>query len=296
MKQPISFIDQNHPHHVCRLKKALYRLKQSPREWFATLTGHLQSLGFTLISSDPSLLLYNHNSVQMYFLVYVDDIILTGTSSSALKKLIAILNATFTMRDLGSLSQFLGIQVTLTSYGLHLSQSRFTQSILARAGMSNCKSISTPFHSTSSNTNNLTASFSNPIFYRQLAGCLQYLTLTWPDIAFTVNKICQHMQNLTVLHFEALKRLLRYLQGTLHIGLPLFRDKPVLQSYSDSDWAGDTKDRKSMTGYCNFLGSSLISWSAKKQNAVARSSTEAEYRALASTAAEITWIGACYKN
>ncbi|PKU65281.1 uncharacterized protein LOC110106346 [Dendrobium catenatum] len=156
--------------------------------------------------------------------------------------------------------------------------------------MTNCKPVSTPSHLKSSNSPGLTAAYSNPTFYRQLAGCLQYLTLTRPDIAYTVNKVCQHMQNPTILHFEDLKRLLRYIQGTLHVGLPLFRDKPILQSFSDSDWAGDVKDRKSITGYCNFLGSSLISWSTKKQNVVARSSTEAEYRALASTAAEITWI------
>ncbi|PKU85215.1 putative mitochondrial protein [Dendrobium catenatum] len=155
--------------------------------------------------------------------------------------------------------------------------------------MTNCNPVSTPSYLKSS-IKGLTASYSNPTFYRQLAGCLQYLTLTRPDITYTVNKVCQHMQNPTILHFEALKCLLRYIQGTLHIGLPLFRDKSVLQSYSDSDWAGDTKDQKSITGYCNFLGSSLISWCTKKQNTVARSSTKAEYRALASAAAEITWI------
>ncbi|PKU81219.1 uncharacterized protein LOC110112043 [Dendrobium catenatum] len=286
----VGFIDTNHPNYVCRLKKALYGLKQSPREWFATLSGHLQTLGFQLSISDPSLFLYHKNGIRMFFLVYVDDILLTGNSPAALKKLLDNLNSTFTMRDLGTISQFLGIQATSTSYGLHLNQSRFAQSILARAGMSNCKPVSTPSQLKTPTSNGLTAAYSNPAFYRQLAGCLQYLTLTRPDIAYTVNKICQNMQNPTIQHFDNLKRLLWYIQGTLHIRLPLFRGELVLRSYTDSDWAGDTQDWKSMSGYCNFLGSSLISWSVKKQNAVARSSTEAEYRALASAAAEVTWI------
>ncbi|PKU63096.1 Retrovirus-related Pol polyprotein from transposon TNT 1-94 [Dendrobium catenatum] len=290
MKQPIGFVDSIHPDYVCRLKKALYGLKQSPREWFATLTGHLHSLGFKISSSDPSLLIYNKNGIQMYFLVYVDDIILTGNCSNAIKSLLDNLKTTFTMRDLGSLSQFLGIQTVQTSYGIHLNQSRFAQSKLECAGMSNCKAVSTPSQLKCSTTNDSNASFENPTLYRQLAGCLQYLTLTRPDIAYTVNKVCQHMKNPTNAHFEGLKRLLRYVHGTLHHGLPLYRDKPILRSYADSDWAGDPADRKSTSGYCNFLGSSLISWSVKKQNTVARSSTEAEYRALASAAAEITWI------
>ncbi|PKU86279.1 Retrovirus-related Pol polyprotein from transposon TNT 1-94 [Dendrobium catenatum] len=290
MKQPIGFVDSVHPDYVCRLKKALYGLKQSPREWFATLTGHLQSLGFSNSSSNPSLLIYHKNGIQMYFLVYVDDIILTGNCSKAINTLLDNLKTTFTMRDLGSLSQFLGIQTVHTTYGVHLNQSRFAQSILERAGMLNCKSVSTPSSSKISVTNDSNNSFSNPTLYRQLAGCLQYLTLTRPDIAYTVNKVCQHMQNPTNAHFEGLKRLLRFVHGTIHHGLPLFHDKPVLRSYADSDWAGDPADRKSTSGYCNFLGSSLISWSVKKQTTVARSSTEAEYRALASAAAEITWI------
>ncbi|KAI0500704.1 hypothetical protein KFK09_018920 [Dendrobium nobile] len=226
----------------------------------------------------------------MYFLVYVDDIILTGNSPTAIHNLIINLNNRFPMKDLGTISHFLGIQVVPTSYGLHLNQSRFAQTILSRAGMTNCKPVSTPFQPKSSTTLTNSNAFSNPSLYRQLAGSLQYLTLTRPDLSFAVNKVCQHMQNPTIAHFDALKRLLRYLQGTIYTGLPLFRDKPLLRSFADSDWAGDDTDRKSTSGFCNYLGSSLISWTVKKQTAVARSSTEAEYRALAAAATEVVWI------
>ncbi|PKU84943.1 Retrovirus-related Pol polyprotein from transposon TNT 1-94 [Dendrobium catenatum] len=290
MTQPPGFVDNLQPNYVCQLKKALYRLKQSPREWFSTLSGYLHTLGFQFSTSDSSLLIYNKNGTRMYFLVYVDDILLTGNCQQAIKQLLQTLNSRFTMKDLGQLSQFLGIQVTHTPSGLHLSQGHFAQTILHRAGMLNCKPVSTPSQIKNNSTNQASLAFANPSLYRQLAGSLQYLTLTRPDISFAVNKVCQHMQNPTNLHFESLKRLLRYIHGTLHVGLPLSGGDLTLRSYADADWAGDTSDRKSITGYCNFLGHSLISWSVKKQNAVARSSTEAEYRALAAAAAEVTWI------
>ncbi|PKU83532.1 Retrovirus-related Pol polyprotein from transposon TNT 1-94 [Dendrobium catenatum] len=157
--------------------------------------------------------------------------------------------------------------------------------------MTNCKPVSTPSQLKISHTTSNSNAFSNPSLYCHFARSLQYLMLLRPNLSFAVNKVCQHMQNPTIVHFEALKLLLRFLQGTIHTGLPLFRDKPILRSYVDFDWAGDKVDRKSTTGFYNFLGSSLISWSVKKQIAVARSSTEAEYRALAVAATEIVWIG-----
>ncbi|PKU80138.1 Retrovirus-related Pol polyprotein from transposon TNT 1-94 [Dendrobium catenatum] len=291
MKQPPGFKDNINPTYVCCLKKALYGLKQSPREWYSTLSTYLQSLGFDFSSSDPSLLIYNKNGVSMYFLVYVDDILLTGNCNTSIQNLLKNLSSKFTVRDLGTMSQFLGIQFIHTSYGLQLNQTRFAQTILSRAGMQNCKPISTPSQLKPSSKQTQSGAFSNPTLYRQLAGSLQYLTLTRPDISFAVNKVCQHMQNPLIIHFNDLKRLLRYIQGTLHFGISLFANSKLnLLAYVDSDWAGDSSDRKSTTGYCTFLGSSIVSWSVKKQNAVARSSTEAEYRALASAAAEVTWL------
>ncbi|XP_020675457.1 uncharacterized protein LOC110094540 [Dendrobium catenatum] len=265
MKQPPGFLNAQHPNHVCRLKKALYGLKQSPQEWFATLSGHLLTLGFKLSSSDTSLFIYHNHNIIMYFLVYVDDIILTGNSPTAINNFINNLNTKFPMKDLiGTISQFLDIQVVHKPYRMHLNQSRFAQTILSRAGMTNCKPVSTPFKLKSSITHTNSNAFSNPSLYRQLADSLQYLTLTRPDLSFDVNKVCQHMQNSTIAHFDALKRILRNLQGTIHTGLPLFRDKPFLRSFADSDWAGDDTDRKSTSGFCNYLGSSLISWTVKK--------------------------------
>jgi hypothetical protein len=121
-------------------------------------------------------------------------------------------------------------------------------------------------------------------------GALQYLTFTRRDIAFSVNQACQFMHNPMVSHVVAVKRILRYLKSTLHLGLHFHPSPLHLQAYSDADWAGDPNDRRSVSGSLVYFGSSPISWASKKQHTISRSSTEAEYRALAITAAELAWI------
>ncbi|CAL2258747.1 unnamed protein product [Prunus armeniaca] len=132
--------------------------------------------------------------------------------------------------------------------------------------------------------------YGNPTLYRSIVGALQYLTFTRPDIAFSVHQVCQFMQNPMVSHFTAVKRILRYLKGTMHFGLSYTRGNLNLTAFSDADWAGDPNDRRSTTGLVVFLGSNPVSWSSKKQQTVSRSSTEAEYHALSTTSAELDWI------
>lgn len=127
--------------------------------------------------------------------------------------------------------------------------------------------------------------------YRIIVGSLQYLTLTRPDITHTVNLTSQFMQYPNSEHFHAVKRILRYVRGTVQLELRLIEMSPLrLCGYSDADWGGCSTARRSTIGYTIYLGANCISWASKKQHPVARSSAEAEYRALASTAAEITWI------
>ncbi|KAB2606303.1 nuclear cap-binding protein subunit 1-like [Pyrus ussuriensis x Pyrus communis] len=131
---------------------------------------------------------------------------------------------------------------------------------------------------------------SNPTEYRYLVGGLQYLTWTRPDLVFAVNQLCQFMHAPRDQHFQAAKRVLRYLKGSVSQGLWFTKISVDLSAYSDTNWVGCTFDRRSTSGYCVYLGSNLISWSAKKQSMVARSSIEAEYRSLAHTAVELTWV------
>lgn len=130
-----------------------------------------------------------------------------------------------------------------------------------------------------------------PTYFRRLAGKLQYLTLTRPDLQFAVNLVCQRMHKPNVADFHMLKRVLRYIKGTLTMGLHFYSNSnSSLKAFCDSDWAGCSETRRSTGGFSTLLGSNLISWSAKKQDSVSRSSAEAEYRCLSDTAAEISWI------
>ncbi|KAI5323584.1 hypothetical protein L3X38_032656 [Prunus dulcis] len=120
-----------------------------------------------------------------------------------------------------------------------------------------------------------------------MVGSLQYLTLSQPDISFAVNQVCQFMHNPHTSHLQVVKRIFRYMKSTLEQALIFKSNDFTLRGFSDVDWAGSVDDRRSTTGSCMFLGPNLLTWTAKKQSTVSRSSTKAEYRALANTAAEI---------
>ncbi|XP_052481122.1 secreted RxLR effector protein 161-like [Gossypium raimondii] len=143
--------------------------------------------------------------------------------------------------------------------------------------------------------NRLTAEEGSPLEddhqYRSIVGALQYIVITKPDIAYSVNKVCQFMHKPLTGHLKAVKRILRYLQGTLNYGLQFTRaSKFLLEGYSDASWGSDIDDRRSTSGYCIFLGGNPVSWSSKKQHVVSRSTAEAEYRSVAHVTAEMTWI------
>ncbi|CAL2259563.1 unnamed protein product [Prunus armeniaca] len=184
------------------------------------------------------------------------------------------------------------MEVTYLSGSIRLTQNKYTIDLLKRSNLLECKPCSTPMASKGSLSRTAGHPPSDPSIYRQLVGTLQYLTLTRPNIAYAVQFVSQFMGYPTDLHMEAVKRILQYLKGTLGHGLP-FHPSPhstILVAYSDADWVGCPDTRRSTTGYCVFLRSNLISWSAKKQRTVSRSSAEAEYRALAYACADTIWI------
>jgi hypothetical protein len=271
----------------------LYGLKQAPRAWHQRFSGFVQRSGFTASTSDTSLFVYKAGADIAYLLLYVDDIILTASSTSLLRRITELLHSEFAMTDLGALHHFLGISVTRSSDGLFLSQHQYAADLLQRAGMAEYHSTATPVDTHAK----LSATDGTPVAdatqYGSLAGALQYLTLTRPDLAYAVQQVCLFMHDPREPHLAMLKRVLRYVKGTLSIGLHIGTGSITsltAYSYSDADWAGCPDSRRSTAGYCVFLGDNLVSWSSKRQTTVSRSSAEAEYRAVAHAVAETCWL------
>jgi hypothetical protein len=221
MRQPPGFVDPAHPHHLCHLVKALYGLKQAPRAWHARLAAVLRALGFVPSTADTSLFLLQRPEVTMYLLVYVDDIILVSSSVTAADRLVTAMSSDFAVKDLGKLYYFLGLEVLSSADGLILTQQKYSQDLLRRAGMLQCKPVATPMFA----SDRLFAFDGDPLSaddateYRSLVGGLQYLTITRPDISYAVNRVCQFLHAHTDSHWSAVKRILRYVRHTSSYGM-----------------------------------------------------------------------------
>jgi hypothetical protein len=196
---------------VCRLHKSLYGLEQAPRTWYNWWREFLISIRFQASKVNTSLFILSFGGAMIYLLVYVDDILLTGSNSTLLHRFITLLQLEFKVWDLGFVHFFLGIEVKSTAMGLLLSQPKYALDIIQRVGMASCKPVNA--HSSTSFKLRIMSGtlHSDPTRYRQIIKAIQYLTFTRPDICYAVNNVCQFMHAPTEDHLAIVKHILRYL-------------------------------------------------------------------------------------
>uniref|UniRef100_A0A803QA39 Reverse transcriptase Ty1/copia-type domain-containing protein n=1 Tax=Cannabis sativa TaxID=3483 RepID=A0A803QA39_CANSA len=270
---------------VCKLQKSLYGLKQASRQWFEKFSNALEEEGFTHSATNHSFFIKHSQVGFIALLVYVDDVILASNNLKELEALKVRLDSKFKLKDMGKLKYFLGLEVARSEEGIFVSQRPYALQILEDLGYLGCKPMNAPMEA---NLKLCQDANDDPLadatLYRRIIGKLQYLTITRPDLSFSVNKLSQYLGTPRASHLVAAQRVLHYVKGTPGQGIFFSAQSKIeLEAYTDSDWAACPDTRRSTTGFCIFLGKSLISWKRKKQHTISRSSAEAEYRAMANT-------------
>ncbi|GJX11424.1 putative ribonuclease H-like domain-containing protein [Tanacetum coccineum] len=264
--QPKGFVDPQHPKKVYKVVKALYGLHQAPRAWYATLSTFLLKHGYRRGTIDKTLFLKKHKRDIILVQVYVDDIIFGSTKKAWCDEFEALMKGEFEMSAMGELTFFLGLQVQQRPDGIFISQDKYVQEILKKFDLECVRTATTPYEAPKPKSKNEPDSPVNVHLYRSMIGSLMYLTASRPDIMFAVSACSRNQVTPTTSNLEAVKKIFKYLKGQPRLGLWYPRESPfVLEAYSDSDYAGANKDRKSTTGGCQFLGRRLISWQCKKQ-------------------------------
>lgn len=292
MEQPEGFT-QN-PNLVCKLKKSLYGLKQSPRCWNAKFKEFIQKHGLNTSAADPCLFICRQNQMVAYIGLYVDDLLITGDLKLVLY-LKTLLAKQFDMKDLGLVKHILGIEVIRTPEAIYLSQSHYIKTVLEKFGMTDCKPLATP--AVVDHSHDGLAAIDSTTPYLEAVGSLNFLaTRTRPDISFAVGQVAQRMHDPRVRDWQAVKRILRYLQQTLDLKLKYSCTASPLVGYSDASYAPEAIDRKSTSGYIFLINGAAVSWRSKKQSIIALSSMEAEYISLCDAAKEGIWLSRLSKD
>ncbi|GJW60675.1 retrovirus-related pol polyprotein from transposon TNT 1-94 [Tanacetum coccineum] len=291
VSQPEGFVDPDRPHHVYRLKKALYGLKQAPRAWYDTLSKFLLAQGFSKGVVDPTLFIQKTGKHTLHVQIYVDDIIFASTDPKDCDRFSNEMSSKFQMSMMGQISFFLGLQISQNPRGIFINQSKYANEILKKFDLHKSDPVDTPMVERTKLDEDLSGIPVDQTQYRSMIGSLMYLTASRPDLVFAVCMCARYQSKPTKKHLEAVKRVFRYLQGSINMGLWYPKDTAMaLTAYADADHAGCQDTRRSTSGSAQFLGDKLVSWSSKKQTSTSISSTEAEYIAMSGCCAQILWM------
>jgi hypothetical protein len=291
VRQPPGFEGEKYPHRVYKLRKVLYGLKQAPRAWNGRFRRFLFERGFQMGKVDQTLFFLRQGRDILIVQVYVDDIVFGGSSNSLVARFAEDMRREFEMSMMGKLRFFLGLQIKQSKEGTFVHQVKYTKDIVRKFKMEDSKAMATPMSTTTALDADEEGEHVDQKEYRSMIGSLLYLMVTRPDIQFS-ECLCTHFQaSLRTSHRQVVKRIFRYLHHTPDFGLWYSVSSSLaLHGFSDAYFAGCRLDRKSTSGTCQFLGSSLVSWSSRIQSSVAQSTTEAEYVVTASCCSQLIWI------
>ncbi|GJX05702.1 retrovirus-related pol polyprotein from transposon TNT 1-94 [Tanacetum coccineum] len=294
---PEGFEDQDNPTHVYRLKKALYGLKQAPRAWYDTLLKFLFANNFFKDAVDPTLFTRKSGKHILLVQIYVDDIIFASTDHNACHIFSKEMSSKFQMSMMGQMSFFLGLQVSQSPRGIFINQAKYALETLKKYGMDLSDPVDTPMVDRLKLDEDLMGIPVDQTRFRGMVGSLMYLTASRPDLVFAVCMCARYQAKPTKKHLEAIKRIFRYLKGTINMGLWYPKDNAMsLTAYADADHAGCQDSRRSTSGSAQFLGDRLVSWSSKKQRSTTISTTEAEYIAMSGCCTQILWMRSQLKD
>jgi hypothetical protein len=266
VRQPAGFIVVGQEGKVLRLRNALYGLRQAPRAWNSKLDDTLKKMNFVQSKDKHVMYRRNHDDDILLVEVYVDDLVITGSSLAAVEEFKEEMKGAFLMSDLGLLSFYLGIEVRQDAGGITLRQTHYAKMILQMAGMADCKVAITPMEERLRLSRDSTVEEVDATLYHRIVGSLRYLIHTRPDLTYAVKYVSRFLERPTEEHLQAVKKILRYITGTLQYGLHYGRwtGTTRLVGYCDSDLADNIDTRKRTTDALFFLGKSLVSWQSLK--------------------------------
>ncbi|BBH04062.1 Toll-Interleukin-Resistance domain family protein [Prunus dulcis] len=299
MHQPEGFSERGNKNMVCRLKKSLYGLKQAPRQWYKKFDSFMHKEGFQKCNADHCCYFKRYRSSYIILLLYVDDMLVAGSDMDDIRRLKQQLSKEFDMKDLGPAKKILGMQITRDKHRgiLQLSQTEYINRVLQRFNMGDAKPVSTPlashFHLSKDQSPQTEEErdLMAKVPYASAIGSLMYaMVCTRPDIGHAVGVVSRFMSNPGKAHWEAVKWILRYLQGTSEKCLYFGKGELKVQGYVDADFGGEVDHRRSTTGYIFTVGNTAVSWMSQLQKIVTLSTTEAEYVAVTEASKEMIWL------
>lgn len=284
---------ENRTNKVCKLLKALYGLRESPRAWYECFDKYVTKLKFERSNVDNCLYTYGKGDERVYMLLYVDDLLICSKNKINIERLKKALMNKFKMKELGEIKEYLGISIenNYRENVVTMNQTKYIESLARKYQIESGRLYSTPMET---NLKIEKADECNSrIKYRNLIGALLYISSnTRPDISFSVNYLSRYQNNSNESHWKYALRILKYLYLTKDLKLIFERNMniEILDCHVDADWAGDNVDRKSTTGYMIRLFGNVIDWKSRKQKGVTKASTYAEYVALSEAVSEVKFI------